>query len=157
MPDCQWKTQAGTPCGASFDWSCSGICNSVQRMEEVHQHCGEGEEAIWHTMFWAYQLLLSRPLATFYVLLVIYFIYAKANLATFSAEQKSCYVQQLSKKLDTRKTEETQPASTMKYERRSALHIYIYESRNGYSSPSHLIKHLLFSSMSLKLLERSKT
>ncbi|XP_022738661.1 beta-1,6-galactosyltransferase GALT31A-like [Durio zibethinus] len=50
-PDCEWKTQAGNPCAASFDWSCSGICKSVERMEEVHQRCGEGDEAIWHTSF----------------------------------------------------------------------------------------------------------
>jgi len=49
--DCEWKAEAGNPCGASFDWSCSGICKSVERMEEVHQRCGEGEEAIWHTSF----------------------------------------------------------------------------------------------------------
>lgn len=49
--DCEWKAQAGNPCAASFDWSCSGICKSVERMEEVHQRCGEGDEAIWHTSF----------------------------------------------------------------------------------------------------------
>ncbi|KAK4568140.1 hypothetical protein RGQ29_003780 [Quercus rubra] len=50
-PDCEWKAQAGNPCAASFDWSCSGICKAVERMEEVHQRCGEGDEAIWHTSF----------------------------------------------------------------------------------------------------------
>lgn len=50
-PDCEWKAQAGNTCAASFDWSCSGICKSVERMEEVHQRCGEGNEAIWHTSF----------------------------------------------------------------------------------------------------------
>ncbi|GAV75107.1 Galactosyl_T domain-containing protein/DUF4094 domain-containing protein [Cephalotus follicularis] len=50
-PDCEWKAQAGNPCAASFDWSCSGICKSVERMEEVHQRCGEGDGAIWHTSF----------------------------------------------------------------------------------------------------------
>ncbi|XP_042480726.1 beta-1,6-galactosyltransferase GALT31A isoform X2 [Macadamia integrifolia] len=50
-PDCEWKTQAGNPCAASFDWSCSGICKSVERMEEVHQRCGEGDGAIWHANF----------------------------------------------------------------------------------------------------------
>ncbi|XP_039056682.1 beta-1,6-galactosyltransferase GALT31A-like [Hibiscus syriacus] len=49
--DCEWNAQAGNPCGASFDWSCSGICKSVERMKEVHQRCGEGDEAIWHTSF----------------------------------------------------------------------------------------------------------
>lgn len=51
LTDCEWKAQAGNPCAASFDWSCSGICKSVERMEEVHQRCGEGEGAIWHTSF----------------------------------------------------------------------------------------------------------
>ncbi|KAF5729785.1 putative Beta-1 3-galactosyltransferase sqv-2 [Tripterygium wilfordii] len=50
-PDCEWKVQAGNPCAASFDWSCSGICKSVERMEEVHERCGEGDGAIWHTSF----------------------------------------------------------------------------------------------------------
>ncbi|XAR70116.1 Galactosylxylosylprotein 3-beta-galactosyltransferase [Bertholletia excelsa] len=50
-PDCEWKAQAGNPCAASFDWSCSGVCKSVERMEEVHQRCGEGDGAIWHTSF----------------------------------------------------------------------------------------------------------
>ncbi|XP_047340259.1 beta-1,6-galactosyltransferase GALT31A-like [Impatiens glandulifera] len=50
-PDCEWKTQAGNPCAATFDWSCSGICKSVERMMEVHQRCGEGDGAIWHTSF----------------------------------------------------------------------------------------------------------
>ncbi|KAE8721670.1 putative beta-1,3-galactosyltransferase 6 [Hibiscus syriacus] len=50
-PDCEWKAQAGNPCAASFDWSCSGICKSVERMEEVHRQCGEGDGAIWHTSF----------------------------------------------------------------------------------------------------------
>lgn len=49
--DCERKAQAGNPCGASFDWSCSGICKSVERMEEVHQRCGEGYEAIWQISF----------------------------------------------------------------------------------------------------------
>ncbi|GMH22817.1 hypothetical protein Nepgr_024660 [Nepenthes gracilis] len=49
--DCEAKAQAGNPCAASFDWSCSGVCKSVERMEEVHRRCGEGDEAIWHTSF----------------------------------------------------------------------------------------------------------
>ncbi|KAF7150363.1 hypothetical protein RHSIM_Rhsim02G0254000 [Rhododendron simsii] len=49
--DCEYKAQAGNPCAASFDWSCSGVCKSVERMEEVHQRCGEGDGAIWHTSF----------------------------------------------------------------------------------------------------------
>uniref|UniRef100_A0A803PMC6 Hexosyltransferase n=2 Tax=Cannabis sativa TaxID=3483 RepID=A0A803PMC6_CANSA len=50
-PDCEWKAQAGNACAASFDWTCSGICKSVERMDEVHQRCGEGDDAIWHTSF----------------------------------------------------------------------------------------------------------
>ncbi|KAF3789207.1 Beta-1-3-galactosyltransferase [Nymphaea thermarum] len=48
-PDCEWKAKAGNHCGASFDWICSGICKSVKRMQEVHERCGEGEQAIWNT------------------------------------------------------------------------------------------------------------
>ncbi|XP_048544646.1 beta-1,6-galactosyltransferase GALT31A-like isoform X1 [Triticum urartu] len=44
-PDCEWKAQAGNPCGASFDWNCSGVCNPAERMEEVHRQCWEHREA----------------------------------------------------------------------------------------------------------------
>ncbi|KHG30400.1 putative beta-1,3-galactosyltransferase 6 -like protein [Gossypium arboreum] len=50
-PDCEWKAKSGNHCGASFDWSCSGICKSSVRMKEVHQRCGEGDQAIWDTGF----------------------------------------------------------------------------------------------------------
>ncbi|XP_047973260.1 probable beta-1,3-galactosyltransferase 2 [Salvia hispanica] len=50
-PDCEWKAQAGNICVASFDWSCSGICNSADRIKEVHQRCGEGETALWDAAF----------------------------------------------------------------------------------------------------------
>ncbi|KAL0462174.1 UNVERIFIED_CONTAM: Beta-1,3-galactosyltransferase 7 [Sesamum latifolium] len=40
-PDCEWKAQAGNICVATFDWSCSGICNSVERIKIVHVKCGE--------------------------------------------------------------------------------------------------------------------
>nr|GEU53770.1 beta-1,6-galactosyltransferase GALT31A-like [Tanacetum cinerariifolium] len=43
------QTPPGNMCAASFDWSCSGICKSVERMKDVHRLCGEGDEAIWHT------------------------------------------------------------------------------------------------------------
>ncbi|XP_039029098.1 probable beta-1,3-galactosyltransferase 2 isoform X2 [Hibiscus syriacus] len=50
-PDCEWKAQAGNACVASFDWSCSGICKSADRMKEVHRRCGEGENALWSATF----------------------------------------------------------------------------------------------------------
>ncbi|KAK6157300.1 hypothetical protein DH2020_011548 [Rehmannia glutinosa] len=50
-PDCEWKAQAGNICVASFDWSCSGICRSVERIKEVHRRCGEGEDAVWKATF----------------------------------------------------------------------------------------------------------
>ncbi|GFZ07414.1 Galactosyltransferase family protein [Actinidia rufa] len=50
-PDCEWKAQAGNICVASFDWSCSGICKSVERIKEVHRRCGEGENALWSAVF----------------------------------------------------------------------------------------------------------
>ncbi|KAJ1418162.1 Glycosyl transferase, family 31 [Sesbania bispinosa] len=40
-PDCEWKAQAGNVCVASFDWTCSGICRSAERIREVHRRCGE--------------------------------------------------------------------------------------------------------------------
>lgn len=50
-PDCEWKAQAGSTCIASFDWTCSGICKSAQRMKEVHKYCAEEEDALWSTLF----------------------------------------------------------------------------------------------------------
>eukprot|EP00246_Nothoceros_aenigmaticus_P014707 TRINITY_DN5779_c0_g1_i1.p1 TRINITY_DN5779_c0_g1~~TRINITY_DN5779_c0_g1_i1.p1 ORF type:complete len:406 (-),score=47.47 TRINITY_DN5779_c0_g1_i1:896-2113(-) len=50
-PDCEWKAQAGNICVASFDWTCSGICKSVERIKDVHQRCGEGDGAVWSTTF----------------------------------------------------------------------------------------------------------
>ncbi|XP_047342554.1 probable beta-1,3-galactosyltransferase 2 isoform X1 [Impatiens glandulifera] len=47
-PDCEWKAQAGNVCVASFDWSCSGICRSADRIKEVHRRCGEDENALWN-------------------------------------------------------------------------------------------------------------
>ncbi|RDX71762.1 Beta-1,3-galactosyltransferase 7, partial [Mucuna pruriens] len=44
-PDCEWKAQAGNICVASFDWSCSGICKSVEKIKFVHSKCGEGDGA----------------------------------------------------------------------------------------------------------------
>ncbi|KAL5208536.1 hypothetical protein ABZP36_032971 [Zizania latifolia] len=50
-PDCEWKAQAGNTCAASFDWRCSGICNSEGRIWEVHNKCAEGEKALWNATF----------------------------------------------------------------------------------------------------------
>ncbi|KAK9285480.1 hypothetical protein L1049_024674 [Liquidambar formosana] len=50
-PDCEWKAQAGNVCVASFDWTCSGICKSAERIKEVHRRCGEGENALWSAVF----------------------------------------------------------------------------------------------------------
>lgn len=46
-PDCEWKAQAGNICVASFDWSCSGICQSVEKIKSVHEKCGEGDDGVW--------------------------------------------------------------------------------------------------------------
>lgn len=37
----------GDVCAASFDWKCSGICQSAERMADVHERCGEPETALW--------------------------------------------------------------------------------------------------------------
>ncbi|KAF8405770.1 hypothetical protein HHK36_007848 [Tetracentron sinense] len=50
-PDCEWKAQAGNVCIASFDWSCSGICKSVEKIKYVHARCGEGDGAVWSALF----------------------------------------------------------------------------------------------------------
>uniref|UniRef100_A0A0D9WTA0 Hexosyltransferase n=1 Tax=Leersia perrieri TaxID=77586 RepID=A0A0D9WTA0_9ORYZ len=50
-PDCEWKAQAGNTCAASFDWKCSGICNSVENIQGVHNRCGESEQSLWISSF----------------------------------------------------------------------------------------------------------
>ncbi|XP_038983304.1 beta-1,3-galactosyltransferase 7-like isoform X2 [Phoenix dactylifera] len=50
-PDCEGKARAGNVCIASFDWSCSGICKSVERIKDVHAKCGEGDGAVWNAFF----------------------------------------------------------------------------------------------------------
>lgn len=51
MLDCELKAQSGNPCVASFDWKCSGICKSVERIMEVHSRCGEDENDVWSRSF----------------------------------------------------------------------------------------------------------
>ncbi|CAH8332804.1 unnamed protein product [Eruca vesicaria subsp. sativa] len=46
-PGCQMKANAGEVCVASFDWTCSGVCRSVNRMWMVHMICGEDDKAVW--------------------------------------------------------------------------------------------------------------
>ncbi|KAK8968965.1 Beta-1,3-galactosyltransferase 7 [Platanthera guangdongensis] len=45
-PDCEWKAHAGNVCIASFDWNCSGICKSVERIKYVHKLCAERDAAV---------------------------------------------------------------------------------------------------------------
>ncbi|XXG75766.1 hypothetical protein AAC387_Pa08g0273 [Persea americana] len=49
-PDCEWKAQAGKACVASYDWSCSGICKSVEKIKDVHARCREGDDAVWSAL-----------------------------------------------------------------------------------------------------------
>ncbi|XP_023001282.1 probable beta-1,3-galactosyltransferase 2 [Cucurbita maxima] len=49
--DCETKALGGEACVASFDWRCSGICNSVERMSEIHQKCAENETSLWSSSF----------------------------------------------------------------------------------------------------------
>ncbi|KAG7655144.1 hypothetical protein ISN44_As01g022450 [Arabidopsis suecica] len=46
-PDCEMRAEAGEMCVATFDWKCSGVCRSVDRMWMVHVMCGEGSKAVW--------------------------------------------------------------------------------------------------------------
>ncbi|KAJ0454055.1 putative galactosylxylosylprotein 3-beta-galactosyltransferase [Helianthus annuus] len=50
-PDCEWKAEAGNVCVASFDWSCSGICRSVERLKDVHKRCSEDPAALWSAQY----------------------------------------------------------------------------------------------------------
>ncbi|KAH6797136.1 Galactosyltransferase family protein [Perilla frutescens var. hirtella] len=48
--DCERKAQAGNVCVASFDWSCSGICKSVERIKDVHAKCAEDASTLWNAL-----------------------------------------------------------------------------------------------------------
>ncbi|CAI9108712.1 OLC1v1008389C2 [Oldenlandia corymbosa var. corymbosa] len=48
--ECEWKKQAGSTCAASFDWTCSGICRSVERIKGIHTRCGEDPSTIWNVV-----------------------------------------------------------------------------------------------------------
>ncbi|KAF3787689.1 putative beta-1-3-galactosyltransferase 2 [Nymphaea thermarum] len=48
-PDCEWRARSGHACAASFDWSCSGICRSAERIFEIHRRCKEDAKALWGT------------------------------------------------------------------------------------------------------------
>lgn len=48
--ECEWKAQAGNACVASFDWRCSGICRSVERIKDVHSKCAEGTATLWSVL-----------------------------------------------------------------------------------------------------------
>ncbi|KAK6923322.1 Glycosyl transferase, family 31 [Dillenia turbinata] len=48
---CELKAAAGNVCVASFDWSCSGICKSVEKIKDVHAKCRESDDAIWSAVF----------------------------------------------------------------------------------------------------------
>ncbi|CAN0852300.1 Probable beta-1,3-galactosyltransferase 2 [Linum grandiflorum] len=50
-PDCETRARLGSTCAVSFDWKCSGICKSVERMAEIHRLCGEDKNAIWSATF----------------------------------------------------------------------------------------------------------
>ncbi|KAL3498182.1 hypothetical protein ACH5RR_040914 [Cinchona calisaya] len=48
--ECEWKAQSGNACVASFDWRCSGICRSVERIKEVHNKCSEDPATLWSVL-----------------------------------------------------------------------------------------------------------
>ncbi|KAH0878208.1 hypothetical protein HID58_065602 [Brassica napus] len=52
-PDCEMKADAGEVCVASFDWTCSGVCKSVNRMWMVHMICGEDDKAVWDANYYS--------------------------------------------------------------------------------------------------------
>ncbi|PSS10370.1 Beta-1,3-galactosyltransferase [Actinidia chinensis var. chinensis] len=49
--ECQFKALSGDVCVATFDWSCSGICRSTERIGGVHKRCRENETVLWSAMY----------------------------------------------------------------------------------------------------------
>ncbi|XP_024982861.1 probable beta-1,3-galactosyltransferase 3 [Cynara cardunculus var. scolymus] len=49
-PVCEWKNLIGHTCVATLDWACSGICNSQERIRDVHKRCSEDENDLWQVI-----------------------------------------------------------------------------------------------------------
>ncbi|KAI3698138.1 hypothetical protein L6452_31250 [Arctium lappa] len=49
-PVCEWKNLIGHTCAATLDWACSGICNSQERIRDVHKRCSEDENDLWQVI-----------------------------------------------------------------------------------------------------------
>ncbi|KVI01093.1 Glycosyl transferase, family 31 [Cynara cardunculus var. scolymus] len=47
---CEWKNLIGHTCVATLDWACSGICNSQERIRDVHKRCSEDENDLWQVI-----------------------------------------------------------------------------------------------------------
>ena len=47
------RAEVGDVCVASFDWKCSGVCKSVNRMWMVHMICGEDDKAVWDANYYS--------------------------------------------------------------------------------------------------------
>ena len=44
--ECALRARDSDFCVASFDWDCSGICQSVNRIRGIHNMCGESSDAL---------------------------------------------------------------------------------------------------------------
>ncbi|KAI3740948.1 hypothetical protein L2E82_31423 [Cichorium intybus] len=49
-PVCKWKNLIGHTCVATIDWACSGICDSEERIHDVHKRCSEDENDLWQAI-----------------------------------------------------------------------------------------------------------
>ncbi|KAL9683315.1 hypothetical protein QQ045_015135 [Rhodiola kirilowii] len=51
LAGCYVRRLAGESCIAVFDWGCSGLCRSTDRMSTVHKICGEDKTQLWNIKF----------------------------------------------------------------------------------------------------------
>ncbi|XP_052203193.1 probable beta-1,3-galactosyltransferase 2 [Diospyros lotus] len=47
IDECQVRALIGLGCVATFNWRCSGICRSTERILGIHQRCKEPESVLW--------------------------------------------------------------------------------------------------------------
>ncbi|KAG9129647.1 hypothetical protein Leryth_017733 [Lithospermum erythrorhizon] len=49
--ECELRAIIGGHCVATFDWGCSGICDSTKRIKGIHQRCAEDGNLIWSSSY----------------------------------------------------------------------------------------------------------
>lgn len=60
LKDCKWKSRAGNPCAASFDWSCSGILNRLKEWKRFISCVGRAMDQFGTPVFKIFGLYITH-------------------------------------------------------------------------------------------------